>query len=78
LALCLLVHRSLIVYSRMHLETDSNQDLFVLRNVVMSPFQGAGKYVDEIASIFKGVLEEEVRVSAPYCGFTIVLIALDL
>jgi hypothetical protein len=46
----------------MGLETDSRQDLFVLRNVVMSPFQGAGNYSEKIAELFKGVLQEEVQV----------------
>ena len=47
---------------RLELETDSNQDLFVLRNVVMSPFQTAGNFVQKIADIFQGVLEEEMQV----------------
>ncbi|KAJ7325911.1 PLP-dependent transferase [Mycena albidolilacea] len=47
---------------RMGLETDSRQDLFVLRNVVMSPFQGAGNYSNKIAELFKGVLQEEVQI----------------
>ncbi|KAJ6487082.1 PLP-dependent transferase [Mycena vitilis] len=46
---------------RMGLETESKQDLFVLRNVVMSPFQAAGDFVQELASIFQQVLEEEVK-----------------
>jgi hypothetical protein len=46
----------------MGLETDSRQDLFVLRNVVMSPFQGTGNYSNKIAELFKGVLQEEVQV----------------
>ncbi|KAJ7699650.1 hypothetical protein B0H17DRAFT_869752, partial [Mycena rosella] len=44
---------------RLGLETDSRQDLFVLRNVVMSPFQAAGNFVQELATIFQKVLEEE-------------------
>ncbi|KAJ7804515.1 hypothetical protein B0H14DRAFT_2527265 [Mycena olivaceomarginata] len=48
-------------YSRMGLETASLQDLFVLRNVVMSPFQAAGNFVLELANIFQEVLEEEVK-----------------
>ena len=47
---------------RLELETDSNQDLFVLRNVVMSPFQSAGNFVQRVADIFQGVLEEEMQV----------------
>ncbi|GJE96935.1 PLP-dependent transferase [Phanerochaete sordida] len=46
---------------RLQLETDSNQDLFVLRNVVMSPFQTAGNFVQELADIFQGVMEEEMQ-----------------
>jgi hypothetical protein len=46
----------------MGLETASLQDLFVLRNVVMSPFQAAGNFVLELANIFQEVLEEEVKV----------------
>ncbi|KAJ7175810.1 PLP-dependent transferase [Mycena filopes] len=46
---------------RLHLETESNQDLFCLRNVVMSPFQTAGDFVQKLADIFKGVLLEEVK-----------------
>lgn len=38
------------------------QELFVLRNVVMSPFQGAGDFVSTIADTFQKVLEEEVQV----------------
>ncbi|KAI0266860.1 PLP-dependent transferase [Gloeopeniophorella convolvens] len=45
---------------RLGLETDSEQDLFVLRNVVMSPFQSAGDFLSTIAKAFKDVLEEEV------------------
>ena len=46
----------------MGLETDSRQDLFVLRNVVMSPFQSAGDFVQNLAEIFQAGLEEEVKV----------------
>ncbi|KAJ7243183.1 pyridoxal phosphate-dependent transferase [Mycena haematopus] len=46
---------------RLGLETDSQQSLFVLRNVVMSPFQAAGNFVQELADIFRKVLEEEVK-----------------
>jgi len=46
---------------RLQLETESNQDLFVLRNVVMSPFQTAGDFVNKLAGIFQGVLEEEMK-----------------
>lgn len=47
---------------RLELETESDQDLFVLRNVVMSPFQTAGDFVQKIADIFQGVLVEEMQV----------------
>lgn len=46
---------------RLGLETRSQQDLFVLRNVVMSPFQGAGDFVQNIADIFQSTLEEEMQ-----------------
>ncbi|KAI0766186.1 PLP-dependent transferase [Trametes elegans] len=45
---------------RMGLETDSLQDLFVLRNVVLSPFQTAGDFVQTLADTFQGVLVEEM------------------
>lgn len=46
---------------RLGLETDSGEDLFVLRNVVMSPFQAAGNFVKTtIGRIFRDVLEREV------------------
>ncbi|KAH9884505.1 PLP-dependent transferase [Cubamyces lactineus] len=47
--------------TRMGLETDSRQDLFVLRNVVMSPFQSAGDFVQTLAETFQAGLEEEVK-----------------
>lgn len=47
---------------RMGLETESGQDLFVLRNVVMSPFQTTGNFVQEIADIFQQTLEREMQV----------------
>ncbi|KAL1690592.1 pyridoxal phosphate-dependent transferase [Schizophyllum commune] len=47
---------------RLGLETDSEQDLFVLRNVCMSPFQAAGDFVQELAKIFQDTLEKEVQV----------------
>ncbi|GBE87629.1 PLP-dependent transferase [Sparassis crispa] len=46
---------------RLGLETRSEQDLFILRNVVMSPFQTAGDFVQKLADIFQGVLEDEVK-----------------
>ena len=50
--------------SRLGLETESRQDLFVLRNVVMSPFQAAGDFVQNLADEFQKVLEEETKVSS--------------
>jgi hypothetical protein len=38
-------------------------DLFVIRNVVMSPFPTDGNFLRELSSILKGVIEEEVKVS---------------
>jgi hypothetical protein len=38
-------------------------DLFVLRNVVMSPFPTDGNFIGELARIFKGVVDEEVKVN---------------
>ncbi|OCH96572.1 PLP-dependent transferase [Obba rivulosa] len=46
---------------RIGLETESDQDLFILRNVVMSPFQSAGDFVQKIADIFQNTLEEEMK-----------------
>jgi len=45
---------------RLKLETESNQDLFVLRNVCMSPFQAAGDFLQELAKTFQDVLIEEM------------------
>lgn len=39
-----------------------NQDLFVLRNVVMSPFSTTHDFVAKMAAIFRTVVEEEVEV----------------
>lgn len=47
---------------RLGLETTTPQDLFVLRNVVMSPFQTAGRFVDELGKTFKKVVLEETTV----------------
>ncbi|KAI0267000.1 PLP-dependent transferase [Gloeopeniophorella convolvens] len=46
---------------RLGLETESKQDLFVLRNVVMSPFQSAGNYLPRIASAFQEILQDEIK-----------------
>ncbi|KAI0746905.1 PLP-dependent transferase [Daedaleopsis nitida] len=45
---------------RVGLETESRQDLFVMRNVVMSPFQSAGNFIDKVADIFKGEIEKKL------------------
>ncbi|KAK7709317.1 hypothetical protein SLS64_006229 [Diaporthe eres] len=42
---------------------DGKQDLFVLRNVVMSPFPTEKDFIAELAGIFKKVAEEAVSVS---------------
>jgi hypothetical protein len=47
---------------RVGLETESNQDLFVLRNVVMSPFQASADFVANIADTFRNVLEDSLKV----------------
>ena len=51
----------------MGLETDSRQDLYVLRNVVMSPFQSTGDFVSTLAQLFQDGLEAEVAVSNDQC-----------
>ncbi|KZV86954.1 PLP-dependent transferase [Exidia glandulosa HHB12029] len=43
---------------RMGLETASGHDVFVLRNVAMSPFQSSGGFVEEIARIFRVEVEK--------------------
>lgn len=48
---------------RLGLEIESDQDLFVLRNVCMSPFQTAGNFCQSIADTFQSILEEEIEVS---------------
>ena len=45
--------------------TPSNLDLFVLRNVVMSPFQTERKFISNLARVFQTVVEEEVEVRYP-------------
>ncbi|OJD39925.1 pyridoxal-dependent decarboxylase domain protein [Diplodia corticola] len=42
---------------------DDKEDLFVLRNVVMSPFPTEKDFITELTNIFKKVVEEEVMVS---------------
>ncbi|KAF4616928.1 hypothetical protein D9613_008569 [Agrocybe pediades] len=46
---------------RLGLETDSEQDLFVLRNVVMSPFQATATFASKVADTFRKTLEEEME-----------------
>ena len=46
---------------RLKLEVD-NTDLFVLRNVVMSPFPTEGNFIDKMAGVFRKIVEEEVEV----------------
>uniref|UniRef100_A0A8H7XPX8 L-tyrosine decarboxylase C-terminal domain-containing protein n=1 Tax=Psilocybe cubensis TaxID=181762 RepID=A0A8H7XPX8_PSICU len=45
---------------RLGLEIDSKQSLFVLRNVVMSPFQATANFAGEIAELFRQTLIEEM------------------
>lgn len=55
---------------RLGLEIDSSQDLFVLRNVVMSPFQAAADLTGHVTEIFRQTLEQEMKVCFPlvmYC-----------
>lgn len=47
---------------RLGLKPSSHQDLFVLRNVVMSPFPTEKDFISELASIFKAAVEDEVGV----------------
>lgn len=51
-----------VKHFKMRLGLDGPEDLFVMRNVVMSPFSTAHDYLDNLISIFKGILEEEVEV----------------
>ncbi len=46
--------------------TPDNLDLFVLRNVVMSPFPTERKFISNLASCFKDVVQEEVEVCRPW------------
>jgi len=41
---------------------EGEADLFVLRNVVMSPFPTAGNFVAKLASVFRKIVEEEVKI----------------
>lgn len=45
--------------------TPDNLDLFVLRNVVMSPFPTERRFIANLASVFQNVVEEEVEVGYP-------------
>lgn len=47
---------------RLGLDVNDDADLFVLRNVVMSPFPTAGNFVTMLADIFRKIVEEEVKV----------------
>lgn len=47
---------------RLGLETESVQSLFVLRNVVMSPFQATADFAEQIAQTFRSTLMEEMEV----------------
>jgi len=49
---------------RAGLETESGRDLFVLRNVVMSPFQAGADFVAKIAETFKEVMQDCLKVRA--------------
>ncbi|KAJ4361497.1 hypothetical protein N0V95_001834 [Ascochyta clinopodiicola] len=46
---------------RLGLSTEDGHDLFVLRNVVMSPFPTERDFIRELTHIFKTVVEEEVK-----------------
>ena len=48
---------------RLGLDPDSSSSLFVLRNVVMSPFPTDGKFISKLATEFRKVVEKEVEVS---------------
>lgn len=50
---------------RLGLERD-HEDLFILRNVVMSPFPTEGNFIQTLADIFRGVVEDEVKVSSNF------------
>ena len=61
---------------RAGLETDSGMDLFVLRNVVMSPFQAGPDFAKKLADTFKEVLEECLKVpsTTPFASMEPLLI----
>jgi hypothetical protein len=44
------------------LGVSGSTDLFVLRNVVMSPFPTAGNFVSMLAGVFRRIVEEEVKI----------------
>ncbi|KAK7451261.1 hypothetical protein VKT23_012601 [Stygiomarasmius scandens] len=46
---------------RLGLDASDPQDLFVLRNVVMSPFSTSGGFIGNLANTFQKVVEEEVE-----------------
>lgn len=49
---------------RLGLRRDQN-DLFVLRNVVMSPFPTEKDFIAELTGVFKKVVEKEAKVTRP-------------
>ena len=51
---------------KQRLQLEGNEDLFVLRNVVMSPFTTERDFINNLGDIFKQVLEEEVAVRFPH------------
>lgn len=44
------------------LGVEGDQDIFVLRNVVMSPFASADNFVEKLANNFRDVLLDEIKV----------------
>jgi len=52
---------------RLHLDPDDGHDLFVLRNVVMSPFPTEKDFISELANIFMKVVNQEVDASVDLC-----------
>ena len=52
---------------KVRLGLEGQQDLFVLRNVVMSPFTTTRNFVSDLVDEFKVVLEREVKVCKSPC-----------
>jgi hypothetical protein len=46
---------------KQRLGVTGSSDLFVLRNVVMSPFPTAGNFVSQLADTFRAIVKEEVK-----------------